>query len=124
MPILSEDQIKQYNKKGYVSPIQALTKNQAQEVKEAKNRVNLELLSKKLNTFTFKKNTNCDLLIYSLGYNFNRVSYAAKNLGFQVGALQFGSVLRNCTTLHTLSVSISLSTQRSESHGSMDEIRP
>ena len=34
MPLLSEDQIKQYNKKGYVSPIQALTKNQAQEVKE------------------------------------------------------------------------------------------
>ena len=34
MPLLSEDQIKQYNQKGYVSPIQALTKNQAQEVKE------------------------------------------------------------------------------------------
>tara|TARA_S200000501_G_scaffold93676_1_gene87013 strand:+ start:56 stop:889 length:834 start_codon:yes stop_codon:yes gene_type:complete len=34
MPLLSEDQIKQYNQKGYISPIQALTKNQAQEVKE------------------------------------------------------------------------------------------
>ena len=34
MPLLSEDQIKQYNQKGYVSPIQALTKNQAQEVKK------------------------------------------------------------------------------------------
>ena len=34
MPLLSEDQIKQYYQKGYVSPIQALTKNQAQEVKE------------------------------------------------------------------------------------------
>ena len=34
MPLLSEDQIKQYNQKGYVSPIKALTKNQAQEVKE------------------------------------------------------------------------------------------
>ena len=34
MPLLSDDQIKQYNQKGYVSPIQALTKNQAQEVKE------------------------------------------------------------------------------------------
>ena len=34
MPLLSEDQIKQYNQKGYISPIQALTKNQAQEVKK------------------------------------------------------------------------------------------
>ena len=34
MPLLSEDQIRQDNQKGYVSPIQALTKNQAQEVKE------------------------------------------------------------------------------------------
>ena len=34
MPLLSEDQIKQYNQKGYISPIQVLTKNQAQEVKE------------------------------------------------------------------------------------------
>ena len=34
MPLLSEAQIKQYNQKGYVSPIQALTKNQAQEVKK------------------------------------------------------------------------------------------
>ena len=34
MPLLSEDQIKHYNKKGYVAPIKALTKDQAQEVKK------------------------------------------------------------------------------------------
>ena len=31
---LSEDQIKHYNKKGYVAPIKALTKDQVQEVKK------------------------------------------------------------------------------------------
>ena len=34
MPLLSEDQIKHYNKKGYVAPIKALTKDQVQEVKK------------------------------------------------------------------------------------------
>ena len=59
------------------------------QVKDFKKKENY---SKKLITFSFKKNTDCDLLLHSLGYNFSRVSAAAKNLGFQVGALHFGSV--------------------------------
>ena len=59
------------------------------QVKDFKNKENY---SKQLVTFSFKKYTGCDLLLHSLGYNFSRVSAAAKNLGFQVGALHFGSV--------------------------------
>jgi len=49
-------------------------------------------ISKQSIAFSFNKNIDCDLILHSLGYNFNRVSSAAKDIGLKVVSLHFGSV--------------------------------